>query len=81
MCRMCKEVGRLSPGQVVDHIIPHKGDAILLWDIKNLQTLCKRCHDRTKQKQENNGVLIGCDGNGIPLDRNHHWRNKAGENI
>lgn len=37
---------------VCDHIKPHRGDERLFWDKANLQTLCKPCHDRLKQKEE-----------------------------
>ena len=39
-CAVCS-----SPGNTIDHIIPHRGDANLFFDSSNLQTLCKRCHD------------------------------------
>ena len=28
----------------IDHIEPHKGDAILFWDTENWQAACKPCH-------------------------------------
>jgi len=37
---------------VADHREPHRGDEALFWDIDNLQTLCKPCHDRHKQRAE-----------------------------
>lgn len=37
---------------VADHKDPHHGDAALFWDEDNLQTLCKPCHDRHKQRAE-----------------------------
>lgn len=37
---------------VADHRRPHRGDEALFWDEDNLQTLCKPCHDRWKQRQE-----------------------------
>ncbi|MGL0121564.1 HNH endonuclease, partial [Salmonella enterica subsp. enterica] len=27
----------------------------------------------TKQRMEKRGVVVGCDENGIPLDRASHW--------
>lgn len=33
------------PAQVVDHIIPHRGNREFFWDINNWQPLCKHCHD------------------------------------
>ena len=41
ICMIC---GRAA-ANVVDHIIPHKGDDTLFWDTNNHQALCKRCHD------------------------------------
>ena len=47
LCRMCESrtPPRLTLGTVVDHIIPHKGDAAKFWDQSGLESLCKRCHD------------------------------------
>lgn len=83
LCVMCHEQGRVTAATVVDHIIPHKlkealrsGDnqAIakaqkLFWSRKNWQGLCKQHHDSTKQRMEKRGAVIGCDENGMPLDR------------
>lgn len=46
LCAECRQVGRLTPATVVDHIIPHRGDRKLFWDENNWQPLCKDCHDR-----------------------------------
>lgn len=58
---------------VVDHKVPHRGDAKLFWDRKNLQTMTKQCHDRFKQSQETggSGFLRGADEDGLPLDKAH----------
>lgn len=45
LCAECERQGRLEAGNVVDHIIPHKGDKELFYSQSNLQTLCKRHHD------------------------------------
>lgn len=37
---------------VADHIERHQGDEALFWNPDNIQTLCKPCHDGTKQAQE-----------------------------
>jgi 5-methylcytosine-specific restriction protein A len=37
---------------VADHVVRHRGDERLFWDMNNLQTLCKTCHDSKKQAQE-----------------------------
>ena len=46
--RVESDISRL----VCDHIKPHRGDRLLFWDPENLQTLCKPCHDSTKQREE-----------------------------
>jgi 5-methylcytosine-specific restriction protein A len=50
--------GRVEPDTsqlVADHVKPHRGDERLFWDPKNLQTLCKPCHDGAKQRAERRG--------------------------
>ena len=62
-CAMCKRVinpykrgedGKIDPENVLicDHIQPHRGNEALFWDVSNLQTLCKPCHDSPKQSEE-----------------------------
>lgn len=47
LCVHCmKQDGRPVPATVVDHIVPHKGDAKLFWDESNHQGLCKMHHDK-----------------------------------
>ncbi len=46
LCASCLLTNTYTPSTIVDHIRPHKGDIHLFYDIDNLQTLCKRCHDR-----------------------------------
>ena len=55
LCCYCERKGRVEPAVVVDHIIPHRGDASLFWNKSNWQPLCKRCHDSTKAKEEGRG--------------------------
>lgn len=40
---------------VADHRRPHRGVEALFWDITNLWTLCKPCHDSWKQREERRG--------------------------
>lgn len=37
---------------VVDHIVPHRNDRGLFWDIGNHQPVCDHCHNVHKQRQE-----------------------------
>jgi 5-methylcytosine-specific restriction endonuclease McrA len=55
----CRQTGVLLIGKapapnspVVDHKIPHNGDARLFWDPDNLQTVSKAWHDSEKQRQD-----------------------------
>ena len=59
----CQRTGRVLTGRypspdspVVDHRIPHKGNAALFWDMGNLQTLSKEYHDKVKQAEERNSI-------------------------
>jgi len=46
----CKICGK--PASVVDHITPiERGGAI--WNDRNLQSLCKRCHNKKTAKESN----------------------------
>lgn len=47
-CEICG-----SPSEVVDHIVPHRGDDDLFWDRDNLQALCKLCHNNKTQREMN----------------------------
>ena len=49
VCDDCKD--KLTPANVVDHIIPHRGDERLFWDTANHQPLAKRCHDKKTNKE------------------------------
>ncbi|SCY25922.1 HNH endonuclease signature motif containing protein [Alkaliphilus peptidifermentans] len=52
LCKVCKINGRIIKATVVDHINPHKGDEKLFYDIENLQSLCKSCHDSKTAKED-----------------------------
>lgn len=53
-CPECKASGHPLPANVVDHIIPHRGNQNLFWDENNWQAMNKRCHDK-KTARENGG--------------------------
>jgi 5-methylcytosine-specific restriction endonuclease McrA len=40
---------------VCDHIVPHRGDPDLFWDMANLQAVSKAYHDGEKQRLERQG--------------------------
>lgn len=55
LCVMCLAEGYARSAEVVDHIIPHRGDMDLFWNKNNWQGLCKMHHDK-KTAKEKRGV-------------------------
>ncbi|WP_319022541.1 HNH endonuclease signature motif containing protein [Oceanobacillus oncorhynchi] len=51
LCVHCEREGKLTPANEVDHIVPHKGNQKLFWDINNWQGLCKTCHSIKTNKE------------------------------
>lgn len=65
LCVMCTAEGKTVASQVVDHIVPHRGDEAPMWDQTNWQPLCKPHHDSDKQIAEKAGeerTRFGPDG-------------------
>ncbi|OOL15993.1 HNH endonuclease [Ochrobactrum sp. P6BS-III] len=64
LCAYCMQQEDVTAATICDHIIAHKGDEDLFWDADNLQSLCKPCHDRIKQREElgQSVVRFGPDG-------------------
>ena len=56
LCVICQAQGRVTPANVVDHIIPHRGDRELFDDPDNLQALCAPCHSRKTQQETAQGL-------------------------
>jgi len=46
LCVDCQKAGKVQPATDVDHIIPHRGDEALFWQVSNWQALCRSCHSR-----------------------------------
>jgi 5-methylcytosine-specific restriction protein A len=70
LCVMCLALGRVEVATVVDHVVPHRGDRKLFY-FGDLQSLCKRHHDSTKQQIELSGFARDIGVDGLPLDPNH----------
>lgn len=60
-CQMegCGRIEGSTALLVCDHVKRHGGDERLFWDARNLQTLCKPCHDSRKQREERAAGLKG----------------------
>jgi 5-methylcytosine-specific restriction protein A len=52
LCAAHRELGRLVPATLVDHIVPHQGDQTLFWDTSNWQPLCAPCHAEKTYRDE-----------------------------
>lgn len=46
LCVHCDREGRVTAANVVDHVVPHRGNEVLFWDESNWMALCKTHHDR-----------------------------------
>ena len=51
-CVHCEEKGVINPADVVDHIVPHKGNKEVFWDRDNWQSLCYSCHSIKTVKED-----------------------------
>ena len=78
-CRIHRDNNQWVIATIPDHIIPHKGNEELFWDVNNLQPLCKTCHDSRKKLQEYHGYSQACDVNGNPIDKQHPWNKKQNQ--
>lgn len=54
LCDSCREHGRMTPGNVVDHRIPIKQDYSLRLTQTNLWTLCHSCHNKKTKTEDSN---------------------------
>ncbi len=67
---MCAKAGVKTPARVVDHIKRHRGDRRLFFG-GPFQSLCKHCHDSTKQRMERLGYSNEIGADGLPVDPRH----------
>ena len=52
LCVICLVQGKVVAAQVVDHIIPHRGDYALMWSESNWQSLCAFHHGQKTAIQD-----------------------------
>jgi 5-methylcytosine-specific restriction endonuclease McrA len=52
VCLGCRAMGLIGRTAVTDHVVPHRGDASLMWDPANWQPACAWHHDDVKQRLE-----------------------------
>lgn len=51
-----------GPARIVDHIVPHRGNESLFWDVGNWQPLCMSCHSAKTLRE--NGYFKKNSGDG-----------------
>ena len=70
-CRLCRQRGVLRAAEIVDHVRHHGGNWNAFW-LGDLQSLCKPCHDGSKNLVELYGYdPKAVDADGWPSDPNH----------
>lgn len=52
LCAECERQGKVAPAECVDHIVPHRGDMELFWDVDNWQGLCIPHHQQKTARGE-----------------------------
>jgi len=52
LCADCLKEKRTTPATEVDHLIPHRGDAQVFWDVSNWQALCKQHHNSKTAREK-----------------------------
>ena len=72
LCEYCLKSGFIKEADVVDHIVPHKGNHSLFFKRANLKSSCYTCHNSRKHAFEQSGYASGADENGDP-HFNSHW--------
>jgi 5-methylcytosine-specific restriction protein A len=73
LCIDCRARGVITPSAITDHIVPHCGNLDLFWDPRNFAPRCWGCHSAKTRSDQTGKPRRGCDQDGVPLDRNHHW--------
>ena len=55
LCAECARRGIVRAAEVVDHIVPHRGDPKLFRDKKNWQSLCVSDHNAKSARERGGG--------------------------
>lgn len=69
LCVANEANGFIVPADLVDHIIPHKGDMKLFWDPSNWQSLSHDAHRRIKAVLEHRWEMGEIDAKDLRLAR------------
>ena len=61
MCKECRRYGRTNTGDTVHHIYQAKDYPDLFWNIKNLITLCRECHNEMHDRKTGELTKLGIE--------------------
>ena len=71
LCVECAKRGRVTVATIRDHIIPlAEGGEDVPENTQPFKTKAESARGR-------GALLRGCDEDGVPVDRGHHWRKKG----
>src|SRR5262245_53877450 len=51
ICKLCRDADKAEIAFAVDHIVPHRGNLELFWDVSNWQPLCEAHHNAKAQSE------------------------------
>ena len=51
-CIGCLALGHRRPTEVVDHVVPHRGNQTIFWNVAKWQASCRWHHERIKKRLE-----------------------------
>lgn len=52
LCVCCSANGIVAAAELVDHVLPHRGDMAVFWKSDDWQALCNLCHETIKKPIE-----------------------------
>lgn len=83
LCRGCEAMGRITPANTVDHIVPISDGGPVFPGHDGLASYCAACHSAKTARGTEAGAIKsrkprkGCNPDGTPLDPAHPWAKKS----
>jgi 5-methylcytosine-specific restriction enzyme A len=71
LCVCCLANGFIEAASLVDHVVPHKGDMKVFWNVDDWQSLCDWCHKAIKAPIEHAWLAGHAPVALLRLDRKH----------
>lgn len=83
LCEPCKDAGRLTLANTVDHDVAISAGGPAFPTLDELTSMCGPCHGAKTARGPEAGAVRsekprkGCDADGNPLDPTHPWSGKS----